>query len=137
MKLSSTEVYGAALAQAFLLETQQADYPRVVCGDELLKFLSQMEHAVGSNEAQYAARTVQSCKRFLFEDADGRFAVDFIGAELHSVAGEHPDIKHFVQAACDFAVGERDRFTVEGDEKLATRFRNLASYLESRMALWN
>jgi hypothetical protein len=41
-----------------------------------------------------------------------------------------------VERAYRFALVERDRFATTRDEKLASRYRRLVAYFDSRKAIW-
>jgi hypothetical protein len=138
VRLGQSEVYGAALARAYQLESTVAMYPRVICGEELLRYLSHVEGTSPSSDfGRNAIQTAKHCKDYLFQDDDGLFAVDFLGAAFHEGASKVPGIETVIDAARDFVEEERARFTTDGNERLAARYTRLASYVRGRLDIWH
>ena len=136
--LDGSEVYGAALASAYQLESSRAEYPRVVCGSVLRDFLDVVINAKSvSTFAAVAAYFAEYSKRFMYRDDDGLFAVDFLGEAFHEGAPRMmPDINETVESAFEFVRSECDRFTTHGPDKLAKRYQRLEKYMQSRRDIW-
>ncbi len=135
--LDDSEVYGAALASAYQLESSRADYPRVVCGSVLRDFLETVVSQKSKSKlAEVAAYWANQSRRFMFRDDDGLVAVDFLGEGFHYVAHRHREIDSIVEPAFEFVWSECDRFTTYGPDKLARRYQRLECYMRSRRDLW-
>jgi hypothetical protein len=66
------EIYGSALARAVALESRVANYPRIVIGEELVRFLSQTAGRSPSDIFEHeATRIAKECIRCLATDDDG------------------------------------------------------------------
>lgn len=135
--LMPSEVYGAGLVRAYKLESEIAEYPRVVMGSEILEYLDvvQRQHPTtlfGRN----AIQTVEHCKRFLVRDNDGQFMLDFLGDAFREVASRVPGIEETIGDAYAFVRGTYDQFEAEGPPKLAGRYQRLKEYMEGRLEQW-
>jgi len=136
VRLTEQEVYGSALVRAVSLESSVAQYPRVVIGNSLWDYLTEVEKLVTDTVfAKWARKTAADCKMLVTEDCDGLRILDVIGAGARSVAG---GIKpEWVGDAYKFVVDTDERLGKEGNMKLHTRYRWLRNYLESKLRLWS
>ena len=110
VQIEPNEVYGAALAKAYQLETMVAEYPRFVVGDELLDFIQEIEkqppQTVFGRVAQHDAK---SCRRMIVQDVDGRQMLDFLGEEVKTTLGANIPAE-CVSKGHDFVCGEYEKF---------------------------
>jgi hypothetical protein len=138
VKLGASEIYGAAFVHAYQLESTTADYPRVVCGQELRQYLDVVAGQTWESDfGRNAVAVARHCKSYLYEDHDGQLAVDFLGDSFREGARLVPGIEEMIDKGYSFVRRELDRFNVQGDKKLTARYRRLATYIESRLPLWN
>ncbi len=137
VELDKCSFYGPALFEAYHLEAEVADYPRVVVSDTVQAFLA--EGQVYSSDLkvnEMMKRVAVNCRALLAEDDDGLCIVDFIGNGIHALVGQATTWPKCVQSVYDFALVEERRFKAKGDPKLASRYRRLRNYLESRLSIW-
>ena len=130
------EVYGSALVKAYNLENTRAEYPRVLVGDTLLKYMNDVETISPDSrrdmlEKEYATE----CKKLISVDYDYLNILDIIGEGAQSIRGGI-DSK-LVEKGYKSIVDTHKRLTIAGDTKLGSRYGSLRSYLESRLHLWN
>jgi hypothetical protein len=134
-ELEAGEIYGTALERAYLLECQSAQYPRIVIGDELWKYLSaalvRFETDVAP-DARVAKAIVQKIMQLISTDTDGKRIVDYLGPVLKELM-KPGDVKIMVQPAYDFVVAEQERLSSMADAKLGERYALLRRYFESRL----
>lgn len=129
--LEGDEVYGPALARAYDLESGIADYPRVVLGRELLVFLNGVSKQEPRTVFGKSAQDMSTkCLELVTTDTDGLPMLDFLGEGRREIAGD--DFDELVTKGSEFVRNSHERFTLEGDLKLASRYGRLRRYYESR-----
>lgn len=134
-EIGSKEIYGPALLKAHDLESKIAKYPRVVIGNELIHFL-QLRVQNPEKEVQLEINQImaqKSLKLFMI-DADGRYALDYLGKEYRDMAKEvFPDMH---EKASLFLEHQFSEIKKKKDTNLFLRYLWLADYFENRLALW-
>jgi hypothetical protein len=135
------EIYGTALAQAYVLESEVAQYPRIVIGEEFWKYLNTAiaEFEKGSTPvAKSITAIVKRIMGLMAVDGDGKRILDYLGPTMVEHAG--PDVakhvKHMVQPIYEFVLAEQGRQVARGDAKLIPRYEQFRGYVESRLPLW-
>jgi len=137
MELHEGEIYGPCLERAYYLESQKAVYPRIALGDELALYLSFVKQQTPTTTfGKCAVLLANQCSSLVFEDHDGTPALDYLGDEFRRASGYTLD-RALVEKALEFAHSEVQRWNEIGETKLAERYKNLHSYLNSRLAQWN
>ncbi len=134
-ELAAGEIYGAALERAYLLECQRAQYPHILIGDELWRYLSTAFVEFGKSatpSAKAAKAIVQKMMQLVSTDTDGERILDYLGPVLAELMKPR-EAKIMVQPAYDFVVAEQQRLLSIGDAKLGERYRLLRQYFESRL----
>ncbi len=128
------EIYGPVVASAHRLENKVAQYPRIVVGDGLLRYLARFNgNGSGSSLAdRYAKSLAEYCGTLIATDIDGVPMVDFANSDFRQVyaRASQPDN---LSLARIFVEHERAEFIKRGDQKLALRYALLAEYLDSRI----
>ncbi len=81
VELSNGDIYGPALSEAHRIERDVADYPRIVVGEKLSNFIQLKKQA--ANSGHYLdlmlSRIDNFCKKMIYQDDDGEFAIDYLG----------------------------------------------------------
>ena len=89
-------IYGSALHSAYRLESSVAKYPRIIIGDELLKYLQIWQEERGDDELKRLNKKVaRMCLSVICEDIDGRAILDFLSPNLPSIFGHSAGDKQF------------------------------------------
>lgn len=140
-QIAPQEIYGTALERAYVLESREAEYPRILIGDELGCYL---EVALANFEMQTtpAAKSIAAIVRKIMQliaiDSDGRRILDYLGPVMVEHAGPGSRTANgMVQPAYEFVVEEQERVNLAGNAKLAARYQTLRGYFEARLPLWN
>ncbi len=136
IEIAEDEVYGPALAQAYVLESKQADYPRVLIGDNMWRYLEVIAGATEfkTPEGQLARRFAELSMQLVTVDPDdGRRMLDIFGTSARDSKAIDVDT---VRRAYAFALSQVRRFADAGDQKLYQRYRRLVEYLIRRLPLW-
>jgi hypothetical protein len=129
--------YGPALAKAHYLEAKIADYPRIIVGPTLLKYLDAALKNPNTGGPAQANRTIaEFCKGRITQDSDGCWIVDYLNNEFAGDAVDRSVSRAAQAQAYTFVQAEHDRFTKLGDDKLARqlakRYERLLAYFRSR-----
>jgi hypothetical protein len=138
IEISQGEIYGSASERAYLLESHEAVYPRILIGDELCTYLSlgqlDAEKAAGAG-GQILRELIRKMKELITKDADNRNILDYLGPGIVSVSTPNQaDI--LVKRAYHFVLEQHQYWISAGNTKLGERYANLRQYFESRLPLW-
>ncbi|SEA84124.1 hypothetical protein SAMN05660420_03373 [Desulfuromusa kysingii] len=137
LEIDQNEIYGPALSRAYSLESSVAQYPRVVIGDELFKYLklhaNQEEKTIFSKISKESAR---SCLELLSIDDDGYPYIDYLGKSFKEDMAATDSVEIIIKAY-DFVLSESKKHQSEKNPKLAFKYTPLRSYFENRMGIWN
>ena len=140
MDLEEFGIYGSAFYSAYSLESGVAKYPRVLIGDELLKYLQLWEKEKGVDELTIVNKEVaRRCFSVICEDTDDRAILDFLSPDLPSIFGHSASDTQFnvlrksVEKGFVFVSREYKRFVSEKNSELAFRYALLREYYMSRM----
>lgn len=136
-ELEDKSFYGPALAEAYRLESDVADYPRVVVSPAVCQFLVEGQtYSLDRDINQIMRQMANTCRSLLHRDEDGHWTVDFLGKGMRKLIGPNPRFVEAVERAADFVRSEATRFREVGNKKLAIRYELLWRYVESRLPLW-
>lgn len=131
------ELFGPALVRAYDLENHFAEYPRVVIGEELVRYLEIASKEVTSQEEslQIGAELAMECLDYVAVDTDDRFILDFLKKGAGGLAkGEELSLAFEVMHK--FVSGQCQKNLEHGQEKLRARYHRLLGYFESRREYW-
>lgn len=134
MDIEEGDVYGPALSRAYGLESRVAQYPRIVIGEELIKYLQLVagQKATTDEEKANALLANRSLGMFAVDD-DGHTFLDWLGNEIK---GPFRKRKELVLAAYNFIIQESIKHKEARNSKLGFRYTLLRDYVESRLPNW-
>jgi hypothetical protein len=128
VELRPGELYGAAIARAYELESKHAQYPRIVVGDEAIKYLhSQLSSTEQDNRSVYNRGLAKICLDMILTDVDGLPILHYLGDAFRLYVSQkilddvYVDAKKFIEE-------QYAHFRNEPDSKLAFRYRQLLDY---------
>lgn len=125
-KLRDNTIYGPVACRAYHLESDVAQYPRIVIGDELVNFL----HGQLSNPDKYAKSMAELCMQRIKQDYDGVLIHDYAGVKpREELVRIGYTLEDFYGPAIEFARTEHLKFQRMRDQKLADRYYKLYRYL--------
>lgn len=131
VELHTGELYGAAVARAYELESEIARYPRIVVGSEAVKFLK--VHAANPKQDAYSQsdrELATLCLGMLAQDADGHWFLHYLGNEFRfAVSPDHHD-KLYVRAR-KFVFEQFLEHQTNLNTKLAFRYSHLLQYFDA------
>jgi hypothetical protein len=134
MDIEEGEVYGPALARAHRLESRVAKYPRIVIGEELVRYLQTVAgQKVITEEEKAHAHLAKRSLRMLAVDDDGCTFLDWLGTDIRSTFQKR---KELVCTAYNFIIKESVKYKESRNSKLGFRYTLLRNYIESRLPDW-
>lgn len=126
------ELYGAALACGYHLESQVAQWPRVVVGEGLMEYLNHYASPTGADiGARFRNLMAKQCMGLIAPDIDGQMVVDYLGKNFAEAVGGGFD-KRLVGDARLFVEAQFGHWRSAGDLKLETRYAQLKRYFDDR-----
>lgn len=134
--IEDNEIYGPVLERAYYLESQLAEYPRFLIGDELERFLFHVSRQeCKTKQGEIAKKQAVICIGMLAKDTDGRLMLDFLGGEFVELADDLTKEGIFIRAL-NFVTSQYLRFSKEKNHKLSARYYRLMQYMEEYKGLW-
>ena len=134
-RITKQEVYGPALVRAIKLESKIAEYPRVVVGDSMWSYLSEIETQKPNTPfGILAQKRAAESKTFITTDEYACRMLDVIGTSVKSFDNVIPP--KLVEDGYIFVAESEGRYRESGDDKLCQRYGCLRRYLESRLNIW-
>jgi hypothetical protein len=135
-QIHDKEIYGPALERAYFLESQLAEYPRFVVGEELINYVRWVENQQHTTRFGLVAKEIAKfCKQMIIRDTDGRFMLDFMRKKLKESADNTIDLED-IKLAREFIISQHNEYLNNGNQKLASRYYRLLRYFNSREKLW-
>lgn len=134
VELHPGELYGAAVARAYELESEVADYPRIIIGPQILQYLDLKAINPGTDvNSQIDKSMAALCRKMLVQDADGHWLLHYLGdAFIRSVSqANHPEL---YQKAREFVLAQIQTHQKEQNSKLAFRYVHLLQYFNAHPA---
>lgn len=139
-EIAPGEIYGTALEKAYVLESKEAGYPRILIGDDLWSYLNVARahfSAQATPESKPVTAIIDRIMLLTAVDADGKRILDYLGPVLSELPGsESKFMNGMVKPLYKFVIAEQERINRLGDPKLAARYGNFRNYVESRLHLW-
>lgn len=133
---SECDLYGPVVANAYRLESEIAQYPRVVVGNEVVKYLKVCADQIACGKKEAFTKDLSGyCLEMLEQDSDGHWIVDYLGSGFKRYAA-HKSNADGPLAAYKFAKEQAEAFKMAQNTKLAFRYSLLLNYIEHRLPLW-
>ena len=131
VELHEQELYGAAVARAYELESEVAQYPRIVVGPEAVKFLQ--VHASNPHQDPYSRNDQQlakMCLEMLVQDVDGHWLLHYLGESFQQAVSHdtHPALHGAARA---FILEQLLTHQANQNTKLAFRYSHLLQYFDA------
>lgn len=127
------ELYGPVLAEVHCLESQKADFPRVVVGERLVHRLrSKLTEEPSSGDI--GRRAASWCLELLAEDGEGSHFVDYLGSHFGKFLAERPTPIHLSEWAKQAyaQVRKQELLYMYARPGVASKYSKLREYFESR-----
>ncbi len=132
-QIEDREIYGPALERAYFLESNIADYPRMVIGSELLRYLDYLEKSQCATLYGNLAKMIgNQCKEIIIKDDDNQYMLDFLSSKMHQYTSSIITSEHF-KRGMSFVQQQYEKCS---EPKLKNRYKRLLAYFESRKDIW-
>jgi hypothetical protein len=136
LEIDDDEVYGPALSRAYNLESTVAQYPRVVIGEELIKYLNlhcnQEEKDIFTTISKASAK---ACLKLLATDDDGNPFIDYLGEYFKESMDETYNLE-IITKAYQHVISESEKHKKQKNPKVAFKYTLLRNYFDVRMPIW-
>jgi hypothetical protein len=130
------EIYGQALYEAYRLESEVAQYPRIIIGDELAQYLIDKSRLEGSDiVAEVNREAAKLCLGLISQDFDGYPILDYLGKGLQRII-PNAFRRDEIADAQEFLFEQAKRWKQERNTKLSFRYALANAYFLSRLPLW-
>lgn len=132
VELYEGELYGPAVANAYLLESEIAKYPRIVVGPRVLTYLR--SHGADPRETEQSRLNrgfAQECLSMLSSDEDDCAVLNYFGWVLAN-RQILPDEQDLIRRARLFVASQLQTHIDNGNETLRARYEWLIRYLSAQ-----
>ena len=129
-ELTPNNLYGCAVAKAYELESEIAQYPRIVVGPYFINRLQ--AYSNNSNSDTFAKLNkvyADACLQLLLQDVDGHFIIHYLGNTFQKDFSSAIHQKLY-DDALRFIHTSLDKFRLEKNTKLSMRYMLLLNYFE-------
>lgn len=129
-EIGDREIFGSAAYWAYHLEHKVADWPRILVGKQLRKYISDV--AVGhcnSDSDRMNKNAAGLCLELLCFDQDDNAMLDLLSPFLAFLIGD--EYERYLAKARGFVAFELDRFVKADDSVLARRYKAFSRYLNA------
>ena len=131
VELHPGELYGPAVARAYELESEIAQYPRIVIGPETIRFLE--VHAANPDQDVFSKTDRELallCRSMAVQDSDGHWLLHYLGDAFQSAVthGQHVEL---YTSARKFAFEQLHEHQTKRNTKLAFRYSHLLQYFDA------
>lgn len=127
-EISPGELYGPVVAHAYELESEVAQYPRIVVGERVRQLLeAHLKNDEKSVFAELNKSLAELCLKMIIRDVDGVLIVHYLGDAFRESFTQHQH-EGLHRDALAFVTEELTRFRTGQNTKLAFRYGNLMHY---------
>jgi hypothetical protein len=136
LDISENEVYGPVLEHAHQLESELADYPRILVGEGLLTYLNTVERHIPTTPLGRVAKSLAArSKQLITYDTDGLPMLDFLG-ETMARSPNLEDRSKLFGLITEYIEEQKQVANSQKDQKHLSRYDRLGAYVEKRSTLW-
>lgn len=122
-------IYGSCLNSVNYLESKCAQYPRIVVGNNVEKYLQSFvplpEDSIVNKYKKYMA---EQCNKLIRHDIDGITYLHYLGDDFIDLQGGKNELNEVIRMAWQYVITELERHSLKGDDKLEARYRALTNY---------
>lgn len=130
VELHDNELYGAVVANSYLLESRVAQYPRIVIGEHTMSYLNAHIQDIPSTENRldvYNYNLAVKCINMTAVDQDGYHILNYLGEEFKNSVF-HDESKDLYNQAYAYICEQYELHKSRKNSKLALRYTWLRGY---------
>ena len=136
MEITKNDFYGPALSRAYTMESKTAQYPRIIIGEELCRYLVyERDKKIETISDAISKKTAEFCIQCIAKDDDGNPFLDYLGKPYRDLFGKKFDAT-VIKTAYDQVLKFLDKYQREKNKKLIPRYQQLKNYFDYRLPLW-
>lgn len=140
VELHNNELYGAVVANSYILESEVAQYPRIVVGKYTIEYLKKhIQQAPNPSDkiAIYNKNLAALCLGMTTVDVDGHHIVHYLGSSFKKsvLSNDADDRPSFYEQAHQYVCSQYDYFIKEKNTKLSGRYELLKNYFKQNKHL--
>lgn len=127
-------LYGPVVANAYELESEVAQYPRIVVSQRVVEFFE--AHIANTSDDPFTRvnRTfAKRCLDMLTQDIDGRWTIHYLG-DAFQVLVTHTNHSYIQGKARGFVIEQLEEHRKSQNSKLAFRYSQLLNYFDAHPA---
>ncbi len=129
------ELYGPVVASAYELESEVAQYPRIVVGHRVIEFLENHRANTSVDAFSRVNHTLADlCLNMLLQDVDGHWVVHYLGDKFQW-AVTHAQHSLLYDRARTFVIQQMEEHRRSLNSKLAFRYSHLLDYFDAHASL--
>jgi hypothetical protein len=127
-ELNEGELYGPAVAKAYELESEVAQYPRIVVGPRVVEYLiSHMNNPATDIYSRFNRALAKICYDMLALDSDGYHFIHYLGDVFYNTVSKNAH-KKLYDLSMEFILEQCKKWSSEQNTKLAFRYNLLLLY---------
>lgn len=128
LKIEKNELYGTALLNPYLLESNVAKSIRIVVGRELSSYIIKIsEGTIESNQSlDYNIKYAKLCKKIIIQDSDGEYILDYLSSEIK----EMENFEEISKKAKNFLENTQNALKIKHKHDVAKKYREAIKYFE-------
>ena len=124
-------LFGPVVANSYELESEVAQYPRIVVGQRVVEFLEAHRANTGADPFTRVNRdNAKLCLDMLLQDADGHWIVHYLG-DAFQFSVTDTNHRFFHDKARAFVVEQLEEHRKSQNSKLAFRYSQLLNYFDA------
>ena len=131
VELRLGELYGPVVARAYELESEFAQYPRIIVSPQAVQFLEAHCKNLEQDRFSQLNRSLAGvCRNMLIRDVDGLVILHYLGEEFQKSVS-HAVHSELYDKARTFVGEQLEQHRKSGNSKLAFRYSHLALYFDT------
>lgn len=130
VELHPDELYGAAVANAYEIESEIAQYPRIVVGERVIDCLNSfIQNPDTDIFSEYNRGVAKKCLDMIITDFDGNYIIDYLGQSFKEKFKDK--YEKLFELAFQYINEQLEYWYKNKNTKLLMRYNYLFSYFES------
>lgn len=120
------EIYGTALLNPYILESQVANTIRIVIGRELYEHIEQTanSHQLSNPAVNLNIKYAQLCQEFIIQDTDGEYILHYLSKQFNSMTAFHlraQNAKNFLDKKC-YELQTQNQYSIANKYKTTIKY---------------
>lgn len=128
VELHKAELYGAAVAKTYELESHVAQYPRIIVSERTIVYMeANRDNTETDLFSKINSELAKICLSMLMQDVDGYWFIHYLGEEFRLYISQNQH-EYIYDKALKFIENQSETHRKNREGKLAFRYSHLLSY---------